>query len=220
MTNTLFTYALVDLFPVTAEVYARLFVRLNEAVWPAHGVALAVGIAALFLACSGRPRAVPALLALAWFWAGYAFYIDLYAHLNWAAWWVGVVFIGQAIVLLACSLGQRRAQGRTAPNPVGCGIAAFGLFVWPLLGPLMGRPWAGIELFGIAPAPTVVVTLGLLLTLPRYRLLVLPVPLLWSFVVAVPTAMALNDPDGYAAGAIAVLVVAAWVTRAVRGRSD
>ncbi len=177
------------------------------------------GIAALALAFRGRPRAVPALLSLAWCWVGYAFYIALYANLNWAAWWVGAIFIGQGVLLLACSLRPGRAQLRSARDPVGCGIAVFGLAVWPLLGPVMGSPWAGAEVFGVAPAPTVVVTLGLLTALPRYRLLLLPVPLLWSIVVAVPTAMVLNDPDGYAAGAVAVLVAVVLALRAVRGSS-
>lgn len=213
----LFTYSLVDLFPITPEVYERLFVRLHEAVWPAHLIAVAIGIAALVLACSGRPRAVPALLAVAWIWIGYAFYIDLYANLNWAAWWVGAIFMGQGFLLLACSLLQTGLHG--ARDPLGCGIAAVGLCLWPLLAPLTGSPWAGAEVFGIAPGPTVVVTLGLLMALPRWRVLLLAVPLLWSVVVAVPTAIVLNDPDGYAAGAVALLVIAVLVIRAIRGRS-
>ncbi len=218
MTSTLLTYSLADLFPVTPVVYERLFVRLNEAVWPAHLIALAIGVAALVLACSGRPRAVPALLAVAWISAGYAFYIGLYANLNWAAWWLGVIFVGQGILLLACILRQAGERRGAALNRMGWGIAAFGLLVWPLLAPLMGRTWSGIEVFGLAPGPTVVVSLGLIMTLPRFRVLLLPVPLLWSVVVAVPTAMVLNDPDGYAAGAVALLVLALSAIRAVRGR--
>ena len=49
-----------------------------------------------------------------------------------------------------------------------------------MLAPLQGRGWASSEVFGIAPDPTAIATLGVLL-LARGRLLpvLLPIPVLW-----------------------------------------
>jgi hypothetical protein len=49
----------------------------------------------------------------------------------------------------------------------------------PQAGPLAGRPWEGVELFAVAPDPTITATLGILLLAERVRLALLAVPLLW-----------------------------------------
>ena len=61
------------------------------------------------------------------------------------------------------------------------GIAGVALIGYPLLAPLSGRPWAGAELFGLAPDPTVALTLAALL-LWRSRPWLWIVPLLWCAV--------------------------------------
>ena len=43
-------------------------------------------------------------------------------------------------------------------NPTGLALFLFALVLQPLIGPLLGRPWAQVELFGLAPDPTVVGT--------------------------------------------------------------
>ncbi|MEM9591450.1 MAG: DUF6064 family protein, partial [Pseudomonadota bacterium] len=43
----------------------------------------------------------------------------------------------------------------------------------------IGRAWSGVELFGLAPDPTVVGTLGVLLAADRIRWELLVIPVLW-----------------------------------------
>ena len=68
----------------------------------------------------------------------------------------------------------------TSPSGSGLLLAAIGVVAYPLLPPLFGRPWTSAEVFGIAPDPTAIATLGvLLMARGRHVLLLLPIPLLW-----------------------------------------
>jgi hypothetical protein len=57
---------------------------------------------------------------------------------------------------------------------------AVGIVAYPLLPPLFERPWRSAEVFGIAPDPTSIATLGVLLTASgRLAPLLFACPLLW-----------------------------------------
>ena len=62
----------------------------------------------------------------------------------------------------------------------GVGLVLFALVVQPLIGPLVGRDWKQAEIFGVTPDPTVLATLGILLTVnkrPPWGLMI--IPLIW-----------------------------------------
>src|SRR5262249_33995009 len=69
--------------------------------------------------------------------------------------------------------------GRDAAGAAGLCIFVLALFAWPLVGRVLGRPWPQAEIFGIAPDPTVVATLGVLIAADRTHWELLLVPLLW-----------------------------------------
>ena len=77
--------------------------------------------------------------------------------------------LGFAIeALLLVWIGIVRAQMLCKPTGkvihlASLGVFLFALVVQPLIGPLMGRSWQQVEIFGIAPDPTVIATLGILL---------------------------------------------------------
>lgn len=65
------TYTLSDLLMFSARTYFRLFALHNEAVWPAHLLAAAVGLVLVGCVVRGAGKAgrvAAALLALAWLW--------------------------------------------------------------------------------------------------------------------------------------------------------
>ena len=69
--------------------------------------------------------------------------------------------------------------------------------IQPLSGPLAGRAWSQVEIFGIAPDPTVVATLGLVLRAPvGQRWTLLPIPLAWC-AMSGATAWAMGSPDAW-----------------------
>lgn len=179
------TYRLSDILPFSPQTYFRLFELHNEAVWPAQLLALAGGAAILVLMlvrASWSGRAVALLLATAWGFVAWSYLGTRYAALNRAAIYFAWAFAAQAL-LLAVSGALAGRLSLTAPlSPVaraGLGIVLFALLVQPLIGPAFGRNWSGVELFGIAPDPTVLATLGVLLAADRVRAELLVIPLLW-----------------------------------------
>ena len=64
-------------------------------------------------------------------------------------------------------------------------LAALAILAYPLLAPLQGRPWGAAEIVGLAPDPTAIATLGLLI-LARGPLVgwLLVVPALWCLLAA------------------------------------
>jgi xanthine/uracil permease len=182
------SYAIGDFIPFTAEVYLRLFERQNEALWPAHLLAMPMGVAALALAWRGWGRGLALVLAIVWAWVAVMFHLRLYTELTWAAQYFGGAFLVQAVLLFGCGVfgsqnlnREARDQRRGGPVVTGLALAVIGLAMFPLLAPVTGRNWSGAEWFAIAPDPTVLATLGLLLVAARpvWLLVLLPVPLLW-----------------------------------------
>jgi hypothetical protein len=185
----LLSYSLVDLIPFSRETYFRLFERYNVGVWPAPIMGLAIGLTALFTArrVEGRVLRAPFLLAgVCWIWVGWVFQIYWYAPLSWPGLYFGVGFVLQG-VLLVILLGWRPVAGSPEGADRGLGPAlwllVFALALQPLLGLVSGRPWYGLEVFGSAPDPTVVATLGFLLLVHHpLRWLLSIIPLAWCLV--------------------------------------
>ncbi len=211
------TYRLSDFLMFSARTYHRLFELYNAEVWPAHAVALGLGAALAVVAWHGRAGSaavVCGMLALVWCWVAWAFHWQRYATINWAAAWFAVAFAGQGLVLLAAglrALGGPGSEPRRSAN-IGLALLLFALFVQPLIGVVMGRPWRQAELFGIAPDPTASATLGLLLMLrPADRAwpwALWPVPLLWC-AVSGATSWAMHAPDAWLMPMVALLGLAA-----------
>jgi hypothetical protein len=216
------TYSFSDFLLFSPRTYYRLFELYNAEIWPAQIAALALGAAIAVLALhggAGARRAMAAILAALWLFVAWAYHLERYATINWAAEYFAWGFAAEAALLLW--LGAVR--GRLAPCPpahgagrAGVGVFLFSLLVQPLLGPLLGRAWLQVELFGVAPDPTVAGTLGVaLLARGRALWLLLALPLAWC-AISGATAWAMSAPDAVllpAEGLIA-LVLAAWKARA------
>lgn len=167
------SYGAGDLLLFAPRTYWRLVELHNQAVWPLHPVAilLAAGILPLVL----RPRrwtgrAVSGLLALGWAWVAWSFLLGAYAPINWAARYAAALFLLQAVLFLGLGVWRDRLGfGAAAGASRGAGIAlyVYAVALHPLTAVLAGRPLAAAEVVGIAPDPTAIATLGLLLTLPR-----------------------------------------------------
>ena len=175
------SYSLIDFMPMGREVYFRLFVRQNEAVWPSQLLTFALGIAALWLAWSGRGRYLGAVLGVCWGWVGATFHLGLFTELNWAALYIGWAFVAQGLLLLGLGLrGWLDAeQSPSCAGQAGFGLGIFALAIYPFIVAFGSRSWRGAELFGTAPDPTALLTLGLLLTPGRVRWPLTAIPLLW-----------------------------------------
>lgn len=161
------TYTLSDFLMFSPRTYWRLVELYNRDFWPLQLLLLAAGTAALWLAATQRVQAfrwVALGLSAAWLGVGLAFLWERYATINWAAQYVALAFAAQAVLLTGAGLMRSNAAARpgTAARGLGWLLAAAGL-LYPLLGLAAGRPWVQAEVFGMAPEPTALFTLGLLL---------------------------------------------------------
>ena len=210
------TYDLADFLMFAPETYYRLFERTNEAVWPLQAVMLAVGAAVLVMLLRPRPawagRLAAALLAASWLWVAWAYHLERYAVINWAAPGFAALFAAEALILLWCGVIRGRFHGTAAEAPVrraGLALFGLGLGVYPFLNPLMGQSWSRAEIFGIAPDPTAVGTLGILLIAQGKGAWPLWIgPVAWCLVTGL-TLWTLQAPHAFLPPLAAILAVVA-----------
>lgn len=188
------TYRPADLLMYSPDVYWRLFADLNRSWWPIQPLIIGSGLGWLYF-CTRRagqcadhwPRSAAAICAACWAVAAWSFLWQRFAPINWIAGHVAVLFAVEAALLAAVAL--RGAGWFIARGPrLWCGLA-FGLWallVHPILAPIFDRPWIQAEIFGLAPDPTAIGTLALLLlidartpTLRRQLRLLWPIPVAW-----------------------------------------
>ena len=171
------SYRLGDFLMFSPATYARLVEQYNRDVWPAQGLGLMAGLAALWLATQNTTAALrlqAALLAGAFISVGWGFHLQRYSDINWAAIYLAVAFAMQATMLVALSLVRASAmQGRTGRSRhFGRWLSLAGLIGYPLAGVvaggITGHSWSRAEVFGIFPEPTALAGLGLLLARPDF----------------------------------------------------
>ena len=212
------TYTLSDFLMFSPRTYYRLFELYNREIWPMQLLSLGLGIALLAL-MQGRGhwqgRVAAAILAGCWLWVAVAFHLHRYATINWAARYFAAAFAFEALLLLW--IGVIRGQlifDRSNPTVRRTGIAVvlFGVFVVPLIGFLVGRDWIQGEIFGVAPDPTAIATLGVLLAASgRAFWELLAIPLLWC-AISGATLLAMRSADAPVPTLmmLVVLLLAAW----------
>ena len=207
------TYSLSDFLLFSPRTYYRLFELHNRAIWPAQVPALALGLAILALSLRGGARqwrAAAAILATCWLWVAWAYLLERYDSINWAAKYLAAGFAAEALLLAWAGF-----RGRLILRPdagwisrAALGILLFALVLQPLVGPLVGRAWAQVEIFGVTPDPTVVATLGALqLAADRTPWELLAIPLAWC-AISGATAWAMGSPDALLMPAVAVATLA------------
>lgn len=204
------TYTLSDFLMFSQRSHYRLIALYNEAVWPAHLLALAAGLA--MIGCVARPRPHTSRLALlvlaaAWAWVGWAYHLERYADINTAGPWFALAFGVQALLLCFMALRSHGAAPAGMQKQVALGLSGMAVLGYPLLVLGSGRGWNQAEVFGIAPDPTAVATLGMLLACRAHPLYWL-IPLAWC-AVSGATLMELRVGYAWLLPTFAILAVAA-----------
>jgi hypothetical protein len=220
------SYSLADFLMFSPRAWYRLLQRHNEAAWPMPVFTLGLGLALMIgSGIPGRPgrplpwkgRLVPAVLAVLWAWVGWAFLWRRYAVINWAASYAAWLFALEALLLVWLGVVHRGwsvGQDRTVRGGLGGALLVASLLVHPALAPLFGRPWQQAEVFGIAPDPTAMATIGLLLRDAHPRWPLLAVPIAWCAFSGL-TLLAMGSGQALApALAVAVVLIASiWPKR-------
>ncbi len=224
--NVWWTYDVSDFLMFAPSTWYRLFELHNLAWWPLQLVMMALACGLLW-AISRRLRgALPLALALtgaALLFVAGAFFWQRLAQIHLAAPWFALAFAAQGLLLLIFALLRRHALGLGPPNAagrVGIGLLAAAVFLYPACSLIWMRPMQQAEWIALAPDPTMLATLGVLLSLWRCEglrrpgltwLLLSIVPLAWCAITGA-TLWALAAPDWWLmpmAGALAILA-AGW----------
>jgi len=208
------TYSLSDFLMFSSRSYYRLIESYNTAIWPAHLLALVVGV--IVIGAIARPRqhlhrSAALVLAAAWGWVAWAYQLERYAEINTAAPYFTAAFAMQALLL--CWLAYRPANvANAAPTPqrVALGLSGLAILAYPLLALARDNgTWGQAEVFGIVPDPTVIATMGMLLAWRAPAIFWL-VPVLWCLVSGA-TLMELKIGHAWLLPALALTAVLALV---------
>lgn len=204
------TYRLSDFLMFSQRSYYRMIALYNEAVWPAHLLALVAGL--VVIGCVARPgprmhRIVMLVLAAAWTWIAWAYHLQRYADINTAGPWFALASGMQALLLCFMALRPHGAAPARIQKHVALGLTGVAVIGYPLLALGSGRGWSQAEAFGIVPDPTAVATLGLLLACRAHPVAWL-IPLAWC-AVSGATLMELRVGYAWLMPTFAILAVAA-----------
>ena len=202
------------MLPYSAEVVFSLYERYIGELWPGALPVLASTLAVVVMAAGGRPRGrrtAGALLGLGWLWVG-MFHYRYFAVINFAAPVYAGLFALQGLLLLwRGPFGGRLALRfhRDGPGWIGTALVLLALFGYPLVDYLSGLAAGVPRLAGLAPGPTSLLTLGLLLHVAdRVPWHLLAVPVIWSLVAGF-SGWVLDIPADLALPGLALLAVVA-----------
>jgi Family of unknown function (DUF6064) len=177
-----------------------------------------VMLALLLRSTPWRGRAIATILVACWLWVMWFYLLQYYDPINWAARYFAVGFAIEASLLFWTGIvrdGLRFDPRSGLAQATGLGFVGFALAVHPLVGPLLiDRPWRQVEIFGAAPDPTVLATLGVLLAdeRPQWYLLVLPV--IWC-AISGATLWTMQSPEAPVMPAVAAMVLALTARKAL-----
>jgi hypothetical protein len=211
------TYRPSDFLLFAPRTYYRLVELHNAELWPAHAVAIGVCLVLVAMAWRGwshAGRVTAATLAVAWGFVGWRFHWHHYATINWAAVHFAVAFAVQAVLLTGAAVTGAVVFGAAprARRYVGLALVVTALALLPLAALALGRPLRQLEVPGLSPDPTALLTLGLLLVARRAHWSLFMIPLSWCAVSAL-TLWTMNAADAWIpllGGALALTGAVAW----------
>jgi hypothetical protein len=219
------SYTPSDFLLFSARTYFRLFEIYNRAIWPAQIPALLLGLIILWRLHRGSTRQglVLVILAAGWLWTAWAYLVEQYDTVNWAARYFAIGFVIQALLLIWMGAVRNRLSCRPYRDWIGrtgMGLFLFALVVQPSIGPLVGRDWRQAEIFGVTPDPTVLATLGVLLTVdkqPTWALMI--IPLLWC-ALSGTTLWTMGSPDAWIMPVAALGALGLGIFRVLSARGE
>lgn len=201
--------------PFTLEQFLGVFAAYNAAIWPAQIIAAVLGLVAVAALWLKRPlasRLILSILALMWMWNGVGYQFLFFSSINPAAKLFAGLFMLQALLLAGCAVAARAVSFRTASDLrsiAGFALIIYAMLIYPVLGISAGHGLMAGPMFGVAPCPTTIFTIGLLL-LARGRWVVWLsiIPLLWSL-IGLAAALQLGIPEdlGLPVGGVVLAMV-------------
>jgi len=181
------SYRLSDFILFSETAYYRQFELYNQAIWPLHLLAtlfsLLIGYA-LWKKPAWGGRVVSGLLVVSWCWVAWAFLYQRFNQIHVVADMYALGFVLQACFLAWYGVIKNRLALVAASRPgivVGAGVLFIALLIYPFIALITGRGWLQFEMFALAPDPTVLATLAILLVYKAPKILFV-IPVIWAIV--------------------------------------
>jgi hypothetical protein len=177
----------MSLLPFSTDAFFAVFEQYNLAIWPAQVLAYILGLAVVILVLKPvrlGDRAIAAILAVAWIGMGAGYHMTYFAAINPVALVFGAAFVVQGALFVWAGMVHDRLRFRFTQDITGwtgLGLMAFAMAVYPLLGLAVGHAWPAAPVFGVAPCPTTIFTIGALV-LGRAGLVLMAIPLVWAVI--------------------------------------
>ena len=217
------------MLPFTVEQFFSVFAAYNQAIWPAHVVAYLGGVGAMW-AIASRHRwagcAAAGVLGVMWLWNGLAYHLAFFAPINPAAYGFAALFVIQGALFIGHGVignGLSFAKPFDWRSALGILLCAYAGFLYPALGYLLGHAWPYAPMFGVAPCPTTIFTLGaLMLAVGPLPVWLVAIPVVWS-AIGGTAALLLKVPEDFgllASGILGAAFLPFWgCGRVDRGRA-
>ena len=200
--------------PFSRQEFLQVFADYNQSVWPFQVLAAGLGVMVLvflFVEREWADRTIAGILAAFWAVMAVGYHWLFFSVINPAAYLFGGLFLVVAVVFLIEGVVRAHTHFRMQWNWRGwlaMALVGYSMVVYPVLGLVMTHPYPETPLFGVAPCPTTIFTLGLLLLASHpHPVLIAAVPLVWT-AVGGSAAVLLSVPQDWGLF-VAALV---WVT--------
>jgi hypothetical protein len=212
--------------PFTVIEFLAVFAAYNAAIWPFQIVAYALGLvaaAAILVPNPGITRLAVAALAMLWAFTGFGYHLMFFAEINPIAPVFAAFFVLQGSLFLASAIwpGNLRFQlGQEFRSIAGLMTIIYALAVYPILGMWAGHGLMAGPMFGVAPCPTTIFTIGVLLMARGTWVIWLSIiPFLWSL-IGLAAAIQLGIPEDLAMPAAGIFLAASLVLQSRADRQN
>ena len=214
--------------PFTIDEFLQVFAGYNTAIWPLQVLAY-LGGAAVVGCIAARSRhagtVAAAVLAAMWLLNGIGYHFVFFREINPAATAFAALFVAQGALIAWVGLAGRRLQFRLradAATVVGAIAIAYAMVVYPLLGWAFGHAYPAAPVFGVAPCPTTIFTLGvLLLARPAAPAWLFAIPVVWSAIGgSAALLLAVREDFGLIVAGVAALLVLIFAGRVQEGKHE
>lgn len=180
--------------PFTTSQFIGVIARYNAAIGLAPLAAYALGIVAVALAFKSTrhgDKVIAAVLAGLWAFTGIGFHILSFSTINPIAKVFGAAFVLEAVLLAVAGFrGKLRFRfANDARSRIGIVMAAWAMFVYPLIGFALGHGFPNGPVFGLTPCPLTIFTFGMLLLADRPPRYLAHIPMQWALIGSMAAAL-------------------------------
>lgn len=173
------------MLPFTTDAFFAVFEAYNRAIWPGQIPAYLLGAAVLIASVRGGRMAGPVAaggLAVMWLVNGALYHLWQFSVINPLAYGFGALFLVQSVLFaVAARPGRFEFAGvHGAAGWLALVLIVYAAAIYPVIGWLMGHGYPRAPLLGVAPCPTTIFSLGILMLVRRPSWWLWPIPVAWA----------------------------------------